>query len=136
MEFLLTATNKSNQARCIVFPNDSTNGASSTTCTPHKDADEARLLQESRSKAAHSGRFKPAYVLCIVPSSEDTMKFEKHCDNPRGRWDELAEKVVDIFKEHEFPIITRCSNFQQGEMKHIFSKKKSISTPMTCLRKR
>ena len=53
----------------------------------------------------------------IAPCSQQTWNFEKHPDNPKGKWDEMAKQVSDVYLVQKHPILKRCTHFRKGELK-------------------
>ena len=57
----------------------------------------AQFLQDAERHAANFGKFKPGYVVFFGPGREETWKLEKYTDNPKGKRDELAGQVTEVF---------------------------------------
>ena len=77
----------------------------------------ALFLQDAERNAAYFEENKPGYFMYIGPCSK-TWNFEKkHPDKPKGKWDELAKQVTNVYLAQKHPILERCMNFQKGEMK-------------------
>ena len=73
-------------------------------------ARNALLLQDAEN-AAYFGKFKPGYYMYSGPGSQETWNFEKYPDNPRGKWDELAQQVTDVYLVQKHPIFARMHSF-------------------------
>ena len=64
---------------------------------------KALFLQDAERNAAYFARFKPGYFMYISPGSEKTWNFEKYPDDPKGKWDELAKQVTDVYLVQKHP---------------------------------
>ena len=57
----------------------------------------AQFLQDAEINAAYFGKFEPGYFMYIGSGSEGTWEFEQYPENPKGRWDELARQVTEVY---------------------------------------
>ena len=75
------------------------------------------FLQDTDRNAAHFEKFKPGYFMYIGPGSGKTWHFEKYFDDPKGKWDELAKQVTNVYSVQKHPILKGCLNFQRRILK-------------------
>ena len=77
----------------------------------------AQCLQDAERNPVYLGRFKPGCFMYIVPGSEETWKFERYPDNLKGKLDELAKQVTDVYLAQKHSILKGCRNLQKGNLK-------------------
>ena len=58
---------------------------------------DAQFLQDAATIVAYFGKFKSGYYMSLGPDSGGTWKFEKYIDNPKGKWNELAGQVTEVY---------------------------------------
>ena len=73
---------------------------------------KAPFLQDAERNADFFGNFKPGCFMYIGPGSE---LWEKDPDDPKGKWDGLAQQVTDVYLVQMRIILKGFNNFQQGE---------------------
>ena len=88
-----------------------------TTSSKEPKGREALFLQDAERNAAYFGSFKPGYFMYIGPASEKTWNFEKYPDDPKGKLDELANRVTEVYLGQKRPLLKGCIDFQKGELK-------------------
>ena len=54
---------------------------------------------------------------CTLVQVQKLGTLKKHPDKPKGKWDELAKQVKNVYLAQKHPILERCRNFQKGECK-------------------
>ena len=73
----------------------------------------AQFLQDAELNAAYFGKFEPGYFMYIGSGSEGTWEFEQYPENPKGRWDELARQVMEVYLVQKHPSVKGCRNFKK-----------------------
>ena len=56
-------------------------------------------------------------TLCTLVQVQKLGTLKKHPDKPKGKWDELAKQVTNVYLAQKHPILEGCMNFQKGELK-------------------